>query len=196
MPVNLQDFAHCRDGSAAGPITLAGGSSVPTDAAAVSDVDAAERDPHTATLVNAKAPGWLAQGLGDDDLMVHLSTDYVFGGATVNAQVAATPYDEEAPDARPRGRAAGHSGPAPLTRGSTTAPTADRPAGTTWRARSRPTSEPTPLSYARSVRRRRHHAQPPRPTYLVLGLRRWSEAGLPELRSWRSALHEMIVRDP
>lgn len=65
------------------------------NAAAVADVDAAERDPETATLVNAQAPGWLAEGLGAADILVHLSTDYVFGGAPRSG----TPYDEDAPTA-------------------------------------------------------------------------------------------------
>lgn len=73
------------------------------NAAAVADVDGAERDPRTATLVNAQAPGWLAEGLGDADLMVHLSTDYVFGGSGSGSGSsdgggrATSPYDEDAP---------------------------------------------------------------------------------------------------
>lgn len=85
------------------------------NAAAVADVDGAERDPRAATRVNAQAPGWLATGLGGDDLLVHLSTDYVFGGRDNrdaargdNSDAArgsgpagqeATPYDEDAPTA-------------------------------------------------------------------------------------------------
>lgn len=73
---------------AADPIVL-------VNAAAVADVDAAHRDPRTADLVNAQAPGWLARGLGADDVLVHLSTDYVFGADSAQT----TPYDEEAPTA-------------------------------------------------------------------------------------------------
>lgn len=35
-----------------------------------------------------------------------------------------------------------------------------------------------------------------RPAYSVLGMRRWLEAGLPESRSWRSALTEVLRRAP
>ena len=66
------------------------------NAAAVADVDGAQRDPGIADLVNAKAPGWLAGGLGSDDLLVHLSTDYVFGGGP---DEVCCPYDESAPTA-------------------------------------------------------------------------------------------------
>lgn len=66
------------------------------NAAAIADVDGAERDPRTADLVNAKAPGWLAEGLGHADCLVQLSTDYVFGGG---GGQPSTPYDEDAPTA-------------------------------------------------------------------------------------------------
>lgn len=66
------------------------------NAAAVADVDGAERDPATADLVNAQAPGWLAEGLGPRDLLVQLSTDYVFGA---NAAGVSLPYDKSAPTA-------------------------------------------------------------------------------------------------
>lgn len=66
------------------------------NAAAVADVDGAEGDPRTAELVNAAAPGWLAEGLGEADLLVHLSTDYVFGGGPTPE---VRPYDEDSPTA-------------------------------------------------------------------------------------------------
>jgi len=70
------------------------------NAAAIADVDAAERDPRTADLVNARAPGWLAEGLGRADLLVHLSTDYVFGGGVFGGgPVVGTPYAESDPTA-------------------------------------------------------------------------------------------------
>jgi dTDP-4-dehydrorhamnose reductase len=61
------------------------------NAAALTNVDEAERDPALANAVNAIAPGVMAEvarRLGA--LFVHYSTDYVFDGAT------RVPYDEEA----------------------------------------------------------------------------------------------------
>jgi len=71
------------------------------NAAALADVDGAQLDPGTADLVNAQAPGWLAQGLGPGDLLVHLSTDYVFGGGVFGGvpDEVRRPYDEDAPTA-------------------------------------------------------------------------------------------------
>lgn len=83
------------------------GAIICVNAAAVADVDGAQLDPGTADLVNAQAPGWLAQGLGPGDLLVHLSTDYVFGGGVFGGGVfggvgpdeVRSPYDEGAPTA-------------------------------------------------------------------------------------------------
>ncbi len=74
---------------------------VMVNTAAIADVDRAESDPRTATLVNARAPGWLAEGLGPPDLLVQLSTDYVFGGGDVGGGSAAerVPFDEDDPTA-------------------------------------------------------------------------------------------------
>jgi len=234
------------------------------NAAAVADVDVAERDPRTATLVNAQAPGWLAEGLGEADLMVHLSTDYVFGGSGSGSGSsdgggrATSPYDEEAPTV-------------PLSvygmtkRGGESAVLAARPDSyvvrTSWvfdadkpnyvtvfRDRllaggsvealidqvSRPTATPDLVSgllalvgrrpdpgiyhcanrgqasrydvaraiaadlgvdpaLVRGIRTAQAPSRPAaRPAYSVLGLRRWCEAGLPEPRPWRDALHDVL----
>ena len=59
------------------------------NAAALTNVDAAERDPALAHAVNEVAPGVIASAARDvGALMVHYSTDYVFDGAST------TPYDE------------------------------------------------------------------------------------------------------
>ena len=59
--------------------------------AAYTNVDAAESDSERAELLNATAPGYLAQAMKDvDGLLIHISTDYVFGGDPYN-----TPCREE-----------------------------------------------------------------------------------------------------
>ena len=61
------------------------------NAAALTNVDQAERDPALANAVNAIAPGIMAEAARRvGALMVHYSTDYVFDGAR------RVPYDEEA----------------------------------------------------------------------------------------------------
>ena len=62
--------------------------------AALTSVDACEADPAAAFAINAKAPGALAEVAAELDIpIIHLSTDYVFGGRQ------ATPYREtDAPD--------------------------------------------------------------------------------------------------
>jgi dTDP-4-dehydrorhamnose reductase len=62
------------------------------NAAALTNVDQAERDPGLANAVNAIAPGVMADAARRvGALFVHYSTDYVFDGAT------RVPYDEDAP---------------------------------------------------------------------------------------------------
>lgn len=78
-------------GSKSGLATYLGGRRFDAiiNCAAYTAVDRAEDDPDTAFLVNAKAPGWLAdhaQAVGIP--LVHLSTDYVFDGTKPGA------YDE------------------------------------------------------------------------------------------------------
>lgn len=61
--------------------------------AAYTDVDRAEDDPETAERLNATAVWNLASAMkGNDGLLVHVSTDYVFGGDRHN-----TPCREDAP---------------------------------------------------------------------------------------------------
>ena len=67
--------------------------SVIVNAAAVTNVDRAEREPELAHRVNGIAPGVMAEVAADlGALVVHFSTDYVFDGASTTA------YNE---DARP-----------------------------------------------------------------------------------------------
>lgn len=62
------------------------------NAAAYTAVDKAESEPKTAYLVNALAPGLLAQACAQHGIgLIHVSTDYVFDGQ------AAQPYAEDAP---------------------------------------------------------------------------------------------------
>lgn len=62
------------------------------NAAAYTAVDKAESEPETAYLVNALAPGLLAQACAQRGIgLIHISTDYVFDGQ------AAQPYAEDAP---------------------------------------------------------------------------------------------------
>lgn len=61
--------------------------------AAYTNVDRAEDDAATAELLNGTAPGILAKAAAKHGaLLVHVSTDYVFGGEMVN-----TPIREDAP---------------------------------------------------------------------------------------------------
>jgi dTDP-4-dehydrorhamnose reductase len=74
------------DGATGRPVLL--------NAAAYTAVDAAEDDEATALVVNGAAPGWLAQELAGRGRLVHVSTDYVFDGTSMQ------PYgvdDEPAP---------------------------------------------------------------------------------------------------
>ncbi|AYN22228.1 dTDP-4-dehydrorhamnose reductase [Alcaligenes aquatilis] len=62
------------------------------NAAAYTAVDKAESEPEAAHLVNAVAPGLLAQACAQRGIgLIHVSTDYVFDGQ------AAQPYAEDAP---------------------------------------------------------------------------------------------------
>lgn len=59
--------------------------------AAYTNVDKAESDPKAAELLNATAVGYLAEAMKQvDGTLVHISTDYVFGGGDNR-----TPYKEE-----------------------------------------------------------------------------------------------------
>lgn len=64
---------------------------VVVNCAAMTDVDACERNPERAETVNGEAPGVIASACLDRDVrFVHVSTDYVFDGR------ARTPYEESA----------------------------------------------------------------------------------------------------
>lgn len=231
------------------------------NAAAIADVDAAELDPQTAHLVNARAPGWLAEGLGAADLLVHLSTDYVFGGGSSNGQPY-SPYDEEAPTAplsvygttkRDGEKAVLATRPDSYVVRTSWVFDAGKPSFVTrFRDRllagdsvdavtdqvSRPTATPDLVSgllalvtrrpdpgiyhcansgqasrynvacavaadlgadpaLVRAIRTNQAPSRPAaRPAYSVLGMRRWLEAGLPEPRSWRHGLRELLLPDP
>ena len=69
----------------------AGRRAVLVNAAAYTAVDDAETDEDTAALVNGAAPGWLAEEVAGRGRLVHVSTDYVFGGE------ASEPYPVDAP---------------------------------------------------------------------------------------------------
>lgn len=63
--------------------------------AAYTNVDKAESDEFAAELLNAKAVGYLAEAVkANDGLLVHISTDYVFGG-----EDRKTPFTEDLPTA-------------------------------------------------------------------------------------------------
>jgi len=64
---------------------------VVVNAAAYTAVDAAETDEAAAAVVNAAAPGWLAETTSGRARLIHLSTDYVFPGD------ATTPYETDDP---------------------------------------------------------------------------------------------------
>ncbi|MGH9381048.1 MAG: dTDP-4-dehydrorhamnose reductase [Thermoanaerobaculia bacterium] len=75
---------------------------VVANAAAYTAVDRAEEEPELARLVNAEAPGVLAaEAARAGALLVHYSTDYVFGGApaSVPAGRPARPWRETDPTA-------------------------------------------------------------------------------------------------
>ncbi|MBD5249591.1 MAG: dTDP-4-dehydrorhamnose reductase [Barnesiella sp.] len=62
--------------------------------AAYTDVERAEDDESTARLINSDAPGYLAEAMkARGGWLIHISTDYVFGGNTGN-----TPRGEDEPE--------------------------------------------------------------------------------------------------
>ena len=66
--------------------------------AAYTNVDKAESDEATATQINGEAVGYMAEAMKDvDGMLIHFSTDYVFGGTLYN-----TPCNEEM-EANPTG---------------------------------------------------------------------------------------------
>jgi dTDP-4-dehydrorhamnose reductase len=94
------------------------GHDVVLNAAAWTDVDAAEAAEQAATAVNGGAVAALAEACADTGArLVHVSTDYVFGG-TVFPGTSTTPYPEDAPvapvNAYGRGKLAGEQAVARL----------------------------------------------------------------------------------
>lgn len=78
--VNVQGFSRGEFDLTAMEIDKLAGADIIINAAAYTNVDAAETDPEQAHLINAVAPGRLAEaaaGLGAH--LIHISTDYVFG---------------------------------------------------------------------------------------------------------------------
>ena len=70
------------------------------NAAAYTDVDGAESDEAAAMAVNGAAPGWLAQEAARRGaVLVHYSTDYVFGGDGGPSDSGRRPYLESDPPA-------------------------------------------------------------------------------------------------
>lgn len=86
---------------------------VVVNCAAWTDVDGCESDPARAHSVNADGPRWLAEGCeATGATLVHVSTDYVFGGdAPTDAEGAPRGWHEDDPIAPPsvygRSKAAG-----------------------------------------------------------------------------------------
>lgn len=72
-------------------LVTSGADAVVVNAAAYTTVDAAETDEPAAALVNAAAPGWLAETVHGRGRLLHVSTDYVFPGD------ATTPYEPDDP---------------------------------------------------------------------------------------------------
>jgi dTDP-4-dehydrorhamnose reductase len=220
--------------------------------AAYTAVDAAEVDEANATLINGEAPGHLARWCaGNGARLIHVSTDYVFSGAS------ATPYEVDDPidprSAYGRSKAAGEravlaaggdahvvrtawvygvAGPnfvktiarlagerdtlsvvddqrgSPtwslhLARALTALGIADVAPGlwhctgagqTTWYGFARAIFDELGLdpSRVRPTTTDAIQRPAPRPGYSVLSMRKWQDAGLPELPDWRDALHEAV----
>jgi dTDP-4-dehydrorhamnose reductase len=73
-------------GAFAAQVSRAGVGGAVINAAAYTNVEAAEGDPDRAYLVNSTAAGWLATAASDEGLaFVHVSTDFVFDGTKVGA---------------------------------------------------------------------------------------------------------------
>ncbi|MGI8694427.1 MAG: dTDP-4-dehydrorhamnose reductase [Geodermatophilaceae bacterium] len=72
-------------------LAAGGDDAVVVNAAAYTAVDAAETDEPAAAVVNAAAPGWLAETVRGRGRLLHVSTDYVFPGDST------TPYEPDDP---------------------------------------------------------------------------------------------------
>lgn len=84
-------YLDITDRDAVRKMVAENGVSVIVNCAAYTNVDKAEEDVATATLLNAEAPENLAVAMREaGGLLVHISTDYVFGGDNYN-----TPCTEE-----------------------------------------------------------------------------------------------------
>ena len=83
------DLSHAD--SVAGAVR-GGGYDWIVNAAAYTAVDKAEQEPEAARVLNADAPGWLAEeALREHAALVHYSTDYVFDGTSANPYVETDP---------------------------------------------------------------------------------------------------------
>lgn len=86
---------NITDSDAVGEMVGENGIDVIINCAAYTDVEAAEDNEALAGKINAEAPGILAEAMKRaGGLLVHISTDYVFGGEPVN-----TPIREDCPTA-------------------------------------------------------------------------------------------------
>jgi dTDP-4-dehydrorhamnose reductase len=91
------------------------------NAAAWADVDICERDPAGAFRVNAEGPGHLAAACARRDIrLVHISTDYVFGGPVDGS----APRDESSAPLEPDGAPLAAETPAPRAPGPLRPPAA------------------------------------------------------------------------
>jgi dTDP-4-dehydrorhamnose reductase len=64
------------------------------NSAAFTAVDAAEEQPGAAFLANCQGPAWLAEATASRDIpLIHVSTDYVFGGDSPQPYAEADPVD-------------------------------------------------------------------------------------------------------
>lgn len=87
------DSLDITDHAAVNDFVVKNNINVIVNCAAYTNVDAAEDNYEVAELLNGRAPGILAEIMKENNgTLIHISTDYVFGGDLVN-----TPVDENCP---------------------------------------------------------------------------------------------------